>query len=111
MVGHRGLRKDTDYETSFRCAGGVGILREEVWVNEKEEVVRYNLAFLLPHRMGADNGRILDFDNAHGSHERHFMGSVTLVQFEDYPTTARRFYREAETLRRSYEDQGVRGRV
>jgi hypothetical protein len=49
-MGRRGkLRKETDYETRFRCADGIGILREEVWVNEKNEAVQYNLAFLLPH--------------------------------------------------------------
>jgi hypothetical protein len=61
------LRKDTDYETSFKCAGGIGLLREEVWVDKGGVVVRYNLAFLLPHRIGVDNGRILGYDKAHGS--------------------------------------------
>ncbi len=55
FMGGRGrLRKDTDYETRFWCAGGIGILREEVWVNEKDEVVRYNLALLLPHLFSPD---------------------------------------------------------
>jgi hypothetical protein len=99
-----GLRKDTDYETRFWCGGGIGILREEVWVDETDNVVRYNLAFLLPHWFRADNGRVLGFDNAHGEHERHFMGEATSVLFEDYPTTAEQFYREAEMLRRSYEN-------
>jgi len=98
------LRKDTDYETRFRCAGGIGILREEVWVNEKGDIVRYNLAFLLPHRFSADKGRVLGFDNAHGAHERHYMGEVKPVKFRGYLATAKRFYREAEVLRRSYED-------
>ena len=44
------LRMDTDYGTRFRRSGGIGILREEVWVDAQEKVVRYNLAFLLPHR-------------------------------------------------------------
>jgi hypothetical protein len=66
MGGSRRLHKDTDYETAFWCAGGVGILREEVWVNAREEVVRYNLAFLLPHLFYRDNGRVIGFDNAHG---------------------------------------------
>ncbi len=101
------LRKDTDYETDFWCAGGFGILREEVWVNDKEEVVRYNLAFLLPHVFGADNGRVLGYDNAHGSHERHFMGEVVPVEYEGYPETATRFYHEVAQIRRNYEDQGV----
>ena len=46
MGRHVRLRKLTDYETAFRCAGGVGILREEVWVDQDGMAVRYNLAFL-----------------------------------------------------------------
>jgi hypothetical protein len=70
------LHKIIDDETSFVCAGGIGILREEAWVDEKGNVIRYNLAFLIPHLARADHGRILGYDNAHGVHERHFMGKV-----------------------------------
>ena len=63
------FRKETDHVTRFRCAGGIGILREEVWVNARGEVVRYNLAFLLPHLFKKDHGRVLGYDNAHGVHE------------------------------------------
>ena len=101
------LNKLTDYETAFWCAGGDGILREEVWVNAKGEVQRYNLAFMLPHLFRADNGRVLGFDNAHGVHERHFMGKVEQVEFRGYPATARRFFNEVEAIRRSYEGQGI----
>jgi hypothetical protein len=98
------LRKITDDEADFWCAGGAGILRDEVWVNEQEQVVRYNLAFLLPHLSGVDNGRILGYDNAHGVHERHFMGQVEPVEHNGYPATAKRFYREVEALRKSYKE-------
>lgn len=97
-------RKVTDYETRFRCAGGIGILREEVWVNKNGQISRYNLAFILPHLFAADGGRVLGFDNAHGVHERHFMAQVEIVDFADYLTTSRRFYREAEQIRRNYEN-------
>lgn len=107
MGSKKRLRKDIDYETGFWCAGGVGILREEVWVNAKGEVVRYNLAFLLPHLSYVDNGRVLGFDNAHGKHERHFMGTFREVEFENYESTASRFYREVDTLRRSYEGKNL----
>src|SRR5664279_4704571 len=111
-MGRRGeLRKETDYETRFRCAGGIVILREEVWVNEKDEAVQYNLALLLPHLFRADKGRVLGYDNAHGTHERHFMGEVKPAPFRGYPATARRFYRETEAIRRSYEDGGVPRRI
>ena len=101
------LRKDTDDVTRFRCAGGTGIFREEVWVNANNEVVRYNLAFLLPHLFTRDNGRVLGYDNAHGIHERHYQGSVEEVPFEDYPSTAERFYKEAARIRSSYEGKSI----
>lgn len=97
-------RKDIDYETAFDCAGGLGIVREEVWVDAKGGVVRYNLAFLLPHLFYADHGRVLGFDNAHGIHERHFMGNVETVHFEKYSHTAARFYKEVREMRRRYEN-------
>ncbi len=97
------LCKDTDYETGFWCAGGVGILREEVWVDDEGEVVRYNLAFLLPHRFYKDHGRVLGFDNAHGIHEQHLMGRTEKVEFTSYSKTAARFYKEVSAIRRSYE--------
>jgi hypothetical protein len=100
-------RKDTDYTTRFRCAGGIGILREKVWVNAKNEVVKYNLAFLLPHVFAGDNGRVLGYDNAHGIHERHYQGSVEEVPFKDYLTTATGFYEEVAGIRSSYESKSV----
>ena len=101
------LRKDTDYVTRFRCAQGIGILREEVWVNAKNEVVKCNLAFLLPHVFAGDNGRVLGYDNAHGVHERHNQGSVESARFKDYPSTAARFFREVARIRSSYESKSV----
>lgn len=80
-------------------------MREEVWVDERGEVVRYNLALLLPHLFSADNGRVLGFDNAHGIHERHRFGDVSPFDYLGYPATAERFYREAEAIRRRYEDE------
>lgn len=106
-MGRRGRhRKITDYETRFRCGGGIGVLREEVWVDSSDEVSRYNLALILPHQFAADKGRVLGFDNAHGIHERHYMGRVEVCDFTDYAATAERFYREADEIRRRYEDQG-----
>lgn len=101
----RRLLKDTDDESRFRCAGGIGILREEVWVNAAGEVIRYNLAFLMPHMTGIDHGRVLGYDNAHGIHERHFMGKVVPVEYKGYLATAKRFFLEVESLRKSYEEK------
>jgi hypothetical protein len=105
MVREPGLFKKTDFEGRFHCAGGTGIIREEVWVDYSDKVARYNLAFILPHLSMVDRGRVLGFDNAHGVHERHFMGKVQAVDFNGYQATAERFYREVEAIRRGYEDQ------
>jgi hypothetical protein len=94
------LVKRTDDEFRFRCGTGVGILREEVWVDGNNRIARYNLAFLVPHLTSRDNGRILGFDNAHDFHERHFMSEVSIVPFRGYRRTAERFYREVEAIRR-----------
>jgi hypothetical protein len=101
------LRKDTDYVTRFRCARGIGILHEEVWVNADNEVVKYNLAFLLPHVFAQDNGRVLGYDNAHGVHERPYQGSVEIARFKDDPSTAARFFREVTRIGSSYETKSV----
>ena len=99
--------KDTDYETRFQCAGGTAILREEVWVDADGEVVRYNLAFLMPHAFHQDQGRVLGYDNAHGTHERHFLGSVAPCTFTDYVSNADGFFCEVERLRRNYEIENL----
>ena len=76
------------------------MLREEVWVSGGGHVVQYNLALIARHVSGVDNGRILGYDNAHGEHERHFMGKVKAATFTSYSATAKRFFREVEAWRK-----------
>ena len=76
-------------------------------MNAKNQVVKYNLAFLLPHLFAKDNGRILGYDNTHGIHERHYQGSVEEVPFKNYLSTAARFYKEAASIRSNYESESV----
>ena len=78
-----------------------------MWVDAAGEVVRYNLAFLMPHKTSVDHGRILGYDNAHGIHERHLLGDVQEVPYRDYVETSDRFFREVEVFRRRYEDEGI----
>jgi hypothetical protein len=102
------FRKVTDYETRFRTTSGIGILREEVWVDTEGEVVRYNLALIFPQQVAMDRGRVLGYDNAHGLHERHFRGKMSEVEYQSYDATARRFYREADAIRRmTNEDEDL----
>jgi len=43
------LRKTTDEVAVTRCACGEGMIREEVWENDSDEVVRFNLASINLH--------------------------------------------------------------
>lgn len=60
---------------------GNGVLRREVWVNTRNEVTRYNLAYINHQILNEDNGRVLGFDNAHGYHHRHYYGKVESISF------------------------------
>jgi hypothetical protein len=97
------FRKETDHVTRFRCAGGIGILREEVWVNARGEVVRYNLAFLLPHLLKKTMAASLGMTTPMAS----MKGVVQKARFKDYPSTAARFYREVASIRRRYENESI----
>ncbi len=55
-------------------SGRYGILREAVWIDEANVVVKYNLAFAHFGLCQLDHGRVLGYDDAHGFHERHWMG-------------------------------------
>jgi hypothetical protein len=73
-------------------------LREEVWQTEDGRVTKYNLAYINQAVCQADNGRVLDYDNSHDFHHRHFMGEVKAVKFKDYETLASRFRDEVQEL-------------
>lgn len=79
----------------------------KVWTNANGDLVKYNLAFLLPHLFAQDHGRILGYDNAHGVHERHDRGVTEIARYRDYQSTAARFYREVARIRRSYETESL----
>jgi hypothetical protein len=79
------------------------VIREEVYQNEGGEVVKYNLAFIHPGICQKDNGRVLGYDNAHGYHERHFMGSAEETSFTNYEITVTGFYDEVAKLKEKHE--------
>ena len=78
---------------------GNGILRREVWVDEKGRVTRYNLAYINNRLFNGDNGRIIGFDNAHGYHHRHYYGQVEAVSFISFEETEILFEKEWLALR------------
>ena len=86
--------KISDDSWSLSLKNGNGVLRREVWADERGKVVRYNLAYINHKIFQGDNGRVVGYDNAHGFHHRHFMGTVEAVEFESYEATLERFQQE-----------------
>ena len=81
------------------------MLKEEVWQNQIGDVVKYSLAYINPAICGADNGRVLGYDNSHDHHHRHFMGKQEPTEFAGYDALARRFYDEVRDLWRSEDEE------
>lgn len=80
---------------------GQGWFRTEVWVDETGKVARYNLAFINHFLCPKDNGRVLGYDNAHGTHHRHFFGKVEPVAAAGFDEIESMFRVEVTELRRS----------
>ncbi len=92
--------KVTDEAAAIRCAAGDGAIREEVWKDEEGSVVRYNLAFINFHLFAGDNGRVLEYDTAHGHAHRHFAGSMEVIEPAPYRKVRDRFIAEVDKLKR-----------
>lgn len=76
---------------------GGGLLNYEVWGYKergKTIVTRYALTYINHTICQVDNSRVLGFDNAHGYHHRHYMGSIEPVGYESYEATLKRFQHE-----------------
>lgn len=104
MAGRRTLIKKVDETVRVRCATGIGVIREEVWVDQHNRIAKYNLAFINHRLCNTDNGRALGYDNAHGAHERHFKGAATSFAFTSYEALLGIFLDEVRALR---EESGM----
>ena len=100
------LEKRID-QTSYLTGSRRGaVLKEEVWF-QGEKVVKYSLAYVNPRIFGADNGRILGYDNTHDQHHRHYRGRTEPIQFSGYQALVSRFEAEVKELwRREDEEEG-----
>ena len=94
------LIKIVDESAVIRCAGGDGLIREEMWEDSEGNVVRYNLAFINFHLFPRDHGRVLGYDTAHGQLHRHFNGKVEAMEPLPYKEILDRFLAEVDRLRR-----------
>ncbi len=88
--------KKSDETHKISDKRGNGKLRREVWVDTKGKVVRYNLAYINHQLFQGDNGRVIGYDNAHGTHHRHYFGAVSPVDFVSFDDIEERF--EADWL-------------
>lgn len=80
---------------------GGGLLRFEVWGyvdGGKTVVTRYNIAYINHVLCAKDNGRVLGYDNAHGYHHRHYMGTIEACEFVSYEATVERFQEEWQKI-------------
>lgn len=93
--------KVVDEVHQVRCKSGVsGVLRQEVYQDKNGHITKYNLAFIHFGLCQVDNGRVLGYDNAHGFHERHWMGTASRVEeFVGYEQTEATFFAEVAELK------------
>jgi Family of unknown function (DUF6516) len=82
-----------------------GRLREEVWQTRDGKVTKYNLAYINHLVCQVDNGRVLGYDNSHGCHHRHLMGTVEAIAFRDFESLVARFREEVQELWRKEDEQ------
>ena len=94
------LQKKVDELTQVSCTTGRGLIREEVWVDSRNAVAKYNLAFINHQLYSGDNGRVLGYDNNHGQHHRHFMGKQKGIAVKSYEELLRKFLDEVREIRK-----------
>lgn len=73
-------------------------MRYEVWTDEHGKVTRYNLAYINSVIYTKDNGRVFGYDNAHGTHHRHYMGKTEEITYRCFGDVRARFSRDLELL-------------
>ena len=78
------LKKVVDEVHFISARRGNGKVRVETWVDKTGKVVRYNLTYINHSIFAGDNGRVLGYDSQHGSHHRHYLGTVTGIAFESF---------------------------
>jgi hypothetical protein len=109
-------------EANRRTAGTKGSRRSDVfeaaaeWGNAQgrsfagpgRACLKYSLAYVNTAICGADNGRVLGYDNS-DHHHRHFMGKQEPFEFFGYEALATLFYDEVRELwRKEDEERGKR---
>lgn len=83
-------------DESYQFPDG-SLIKNEVWINSKQEMVKYSIAYINPKIFAGDNGRVLGYDNAHNYHHKHYYGNISPVDdFLSYQEIVERFKRELQ---------------
>ena len=101
MSGSLTKKVDETHQLSKRKGGGT--LRIEIWVDAAGRVARFNLAYVNHALFQRDNGRVLGYDNAHGTWHRHYYGQVKTVKAKSFAEIEAVFEKEWLALSRSIE--------
>lgn len=78
-------------------------IRVEVWAAPDGKVTRFNLAYINPSEFAGDNGRVLGYDNAHGTTHRHLRGKVEYFGEMSYEEAVVAFDEEVHAIRKEIE--------
>ena len=74
---------------------GGGLVKIEVWENEKGEIVKYSMAYINHILYCGDNGRVIGYDNTHNFHHKHYFGEISkVIDFVSYQNLVDRFEQE-----------------
>ena len=88
-------KKIVDESHAISRKRGNGKLRREIWIDERTgKVTRYSLAYINHNLYADDNGRVIGYDNAHGSHHRHYYGTVESVEFISFESVEEEFQKD-----------------
>ena len=68
----------------------------KIMAEKKNQVCRYNLAYINARLFAGDLGRVLGFYNAHDYHHRHLYGVVSAFNFHSFEAVEEMF--EAELM-------------
>lgn len=77
---------------------GNGRLVRKVWVDQKEMIIKYSLAYINFDIYSGDNGRVLGYDNNHGYHHKHYYGKTTPIKFSTFKELEALFEKEFEEI-------------
>ena len=80
---------------------GIYLIRK-IKLDVKGHVASYTLAYIDPTICTKDHGRVLGYDNNHGHHHRHYMGTMEPVRFISFTALEERFNVEVRELRDAY---------